>query len=127
MSAPPPPGQPGPYGAPYPPPPALSPYFPPDHPSANTALVLGIVGLVGAMFCLVPILLSPFAWVIGGRAVREIDAAQGRLGGRASAQTGRVLGIIGTALMVLAVLAIVAIVLLVAGLGLSTGPDGMPA
>jgi hypothetical protein len=66
---------------------------PQDHPSATTALVLGILGVV---LCQV---LSPFAWVIGGRAVREIDASQGALGGRGSANAGRVLGIVGTVLL----------------------------
>jgi hypothetical protein len=65
-----------------------------EHPRATTALVLGILGLV---LCQV---LSPFAWVIGGRAVREIDASQGVLGGRGSANAGRILGIVGTVLLV---------------------------
>jgi hypothetical protein len=55
--------------------------------------VLGILGLV---LCQV---LSPFAWVIGGRAVREIDASRGTVGGRGSANAGRILGIVGTVLL----------------------------
>jgi hypothetical protein len=64
-----------------------------EHPRATTALVLGILGLV---LCQV---LSPFAWLVGGRAVREIDASRGALGGRGSANAGRILGIIGTVLL----------------------------
>ena len=55
--------------------------------------MLGIIGIV-----ILP-LLSPFAWAIGGKAVREIDASQGALGGRQSAQIGYVLGIVGTVIL----------------------------
>jgi uncharacterized membrane protein YjgN (DUF898 family) len=65
----------------------------PDHPKATTSLVLGILGVV---LCQV---LSPFAWVTGKRTLAEIDASQGRLGGRGQAQTGYVLGIVGTVLL----------------------------
>lgn len=119
----PPPGYAGSYGPAYPAPV----YLPPSHPSATTALVLGIVSLAGAMFCLVPIVMAPFAWVIGGRAVREIDASAGALGGRGSAQAGRVLGIVGTALMVLGILAFIAFIAFVAVVESTTGPGGMPA
>jgi hypothetical protein len=56
--------------------------------------VLGILGLV---LCQV---LSPFAWGVGGRPVREIDASRGALGGRGSANAGRILGVVGTVLLV---------------------------
>ena len=78
------------------PPPSYQP--PPSHPSATTVLVLGIVGLV---VCQV---LSPIAWVKGNRVVAEIDASGGALGGRDSANAGRICGIIGTVLLALAVL-----------------------
>ncbi|HET7688938.1 MAG TPA: DUF4190 domain-containing protein [Nocardioidaceae bacterium] len=108
-------GQPGynPYGQP-----AFNPYgqqyvVPADHPKATTAMILGILGLV---CCGV---LAPFAWVIGGRALKEIDSSMGRLGGRGQAQAGRVLGIIGTVVLILmAVYVIVAI-----GIGVSGGFD----
>jgi Domain of unknown function (DUF4190) len=72
-------------------------YAPPprDHPRATLALVLGILSLV----CLQ--ILGPFAWVIGRKAVVEIDASGGQMGGRGQAQAGYVLGIISTALFVL--------------------------
>lgn len=81
---------------------------PPDHPQATTSLVLGILGLV---LCQV---LSPFAWVTGGRTVREIDASGGRLGGRSNANAGRICGIVGTVILgcYLAVLVLVVIVAL---------------
>jgi Domain of unknown function (DUF4190) len=110
------PGQPPPYGeqqpsygqqppegfASYPPP-----YAPPvqggygqgpeNHPNATTALVLGIVGVICCS------LTAPFAWVMGKKAMDEIDASGGRIGGRGNAQAGYVLGILGTILMVLAI------------------------
>ncbi len=109
-------GQPPYYGAPpsYGPPPGYpGGGYPMDHPKATTSLVLGILGFV---VCGV---LSPFAWRMGKRAVAEIDASQGQLGGRGSAQAGYVLGLIGTILLVLAVLLLVLVVLLVV-MGLAT-------
>jgi len=96
---PPPPGNYNQYGAP--------PYggFPaPDHPQAVTVLILGILGLV---LCQV---LSPFAWVMGNRVVSEIDASNGQLGGRSTANAGRICGIIGTVLFVGGLLILLAVV-----------------
>jgi Domain of unknown function (DUF4190) len=112
--------QPPPYGqqpsegyASYPPP-----YAPPvqggygqqpeNHPNATTALVLGIVGVICCA------LTAPFAWVIGKKAMDEIDASGGRIGGRGSAQAGYVLGILGTVLMILGII-VVAIAVAVGG------------
>ena len=78
---------PGGYGAP-----------PQNHPKSTTALVLGIVGVVCCSFT------APFAWMMGKKAVNEIDASGGRLGGRGQAQAGYILGIIGTVLLVLGIL-----------------------
>jgi hypothetical protein len=79
---------------------------PPEHPRATTVLVLGILGLV---LCGV---LAPFAWVMGKSTVEEIDASGGRWGGRSSANTGYILGIVGSALLGLALLMIVGYLLL---------------
>ena len=77
---------------------------PPDHPQATLALVLGLVGLVGAaVFCGVTLVVSPFAWAIGSSALKEIRASQGRTGGESNARTGMILGIIGTVLLILVV------------------------
>jgi hypothetical protein len=90
-----------------------------EHPKAITAMVVGILGLV---MCQVA---SPFAWVIGKRAVAEIDASGGRLGGRGQAQTGYVLGIVGTVLLglglVFLLIYLVIMVLLVGGMA-ATSP-----
>jgi len=82
----------------------------PKHPSATTAMVLGIGALGGMFVCGIPIVLAPFAWMIGGRAVKEIDANPGRYSGRDQAQAGRIMGMIGTGLLVLGVLAAVALI-----------------
>ncbi len=87
-----------------------------DHPRATTSLVLGILGLVLCQ------LVSPFAWRMGKKAVDEIDASHGQLGGRGTAKAGYILGLIGTVLLGLALLAIVAVVgLAIAGELTSTG------
>jgi len=82
-------GAPGPYGPPGGPAPAGY-YAPPRHPNANTALILGIVGL---LLCQ---LVSPFAWVMGRKALTEIEAAPGQFSGAGEAKAGWVCGIIGT-------------------------------
>lgn len=91
---------------PPPPPPSSAYSFGPATPgppanssSAVTALVLGILGVVMCgPFTAVP------AIVVGRKAMREIDDAQGRLGGRGMAQAGFVLGIVGSVLGALALL-----------------------
>jgi len=78
----------------YPPPgyPAYPPQ-PPKHPQAVTVLVLGILGIVVCGLC------GPFAWSMGNRVEREINAAQGRWGGATETTVGKVLGIVSTALL----------------------------
>lgn len=104
--------QPPPYAAPsaysqQPPPPMGFPVAKPDHPQATLALVLGIVGLAGGLAtCGLLFLTSPFAWVIGRRAVREIEASGGQLGGEGSARAGLVTGVIGSVLLALALVAV---------------------
>jgi hypothetical protein len=66
-------------------------------------MIVGIVSLVLSCAYGVGLLGSPVAWWLGAKAKREIDAAQGRLGGRGMAQAGFILGIIGTVLLVLVV------------------------
>jgi uncharacterized membrane protein YjgN (DUF898 family) len=99
VTQPPPPPQP-PYGN-YPPNQYGVPYggSPPDHQQAVLVLVLGIVGLVVCGIA------APFAWVMGNRVVREIDASNGQLGGRSTANAGRICGIVGTAIIGLGLLA----------------------
>jgi len=125
---------PQPYGQPpgYPPagpggPPAY--YYPPavpNHPKATLALVLGLVSVVGGFgLCGVPLLVSPFAWVIGHRVLNEIRASRGHLAGEGSAQAGMVLGIIGTVL--LALWAVGVVLLVVVGLAADFGDLATPS
>jgi hypothetical protein len=102
-----------PYGSPYQP--AYAGGLVPSHGSATTAMVLGIVGLVSIVVCAgLLLVVSPVAWILGGKAVKEIDASPGRYSGRDRAQAGRIMGIIGTVLLVLGVLAIILVVILAA-------------
>jgi hypothetical protein len=98
--------------APPPPPPGYG-YYPPQpaqesSTSAVTALVLGILSFVACgPFTAIP------AIIVGRNAMREIDASQGRLGGRGMAQAGYVLGIIGT---ILGVIGLIVVLLLFVGI-----------
>lgn len=114
-------GQPG--QPPYPPQAAYQPQAPyqyaPDHPKATTSLVLGILGMV---VCGV---VAPFAWVMGKRTLEEIDASNGRIGGRGAAQAGYVLGIVGTVILALGLALILVYVLFMVALiggGIATSP-----
>lgn len=64
----------------------------PKHPQTTTVLILGILSLI---VCGV---LGPFAWVIGGRALKEIDASPDTWDGRNEINIGRILGIVATIL-----------------------------
>ena len=99
----------------YPPYEPSQPYAPPpqDHPQSTLALVLGILGFVLCGLC------SPFAWVIGKRALNEIDASGGRMGGRSAAQAGYILGLIGSILLMLLVVGL--IIILVFAVAASAG------
>ncbi|WP_229051919.1 hypothetical protein [Aeromicrobium sp. Leaf350] len=86
---------------------------PPKHPQAMTSLIVGAIGLGSLLVCCgVLLFVSPYARVVGSRAVREIDASEGRLGGRADANAGRIMGIVGTILIPFALVAVVAYVFL---------------
>jgi uncharacterized membrane protein YjgN (DUF898 family) len=99
-----------------PPPPHYGP-VPPDHPQATTVLILGIVSVVACGVA------GPFAWVMGNRVVREIDASHGAWGGRSNAQVGRILGIVETCILGVVVLGLLALVF-VGVLGAATSSSG---
>ena len=99
------------YDQPYPP----YPVPPPNHGGALASMIVGIVSLVLACGYGIGLLGAPVAWYLGSKSLREIDASQGRLGGRGMAQAGKVMGIIGTVLLgLLLVVVVVGISLLVA-------------
>jgi hypothetical protein len=115
---PPPPGfgeQPPPYGAPAPG--HGQPYGAPgygygyaapnqrEHPSGTTVLLLGILGLV---LCQV---LSPIAWVMGGRARKEMASQPGVVWTNSGNITaGWICGIIGTVLVALGVVLVLIVI-----------------
>ena len=67
-----------------------------DHPEGTKILVLGILSVV---LCQI---LGPFAWVVGNRVLREIDQSNGMMtGNRGLVVAGRILGIVGTVLLLL--------------------------
>ncbi|MGB7963073.1 MAG: hypothetical protein WCF12_08990 [Propionicimonas sp.] len=70
----------------------------PEHPKAQTSMVLGILGLVG----FTP--LSPFAWWIAAKAKREIAQFPGRYATTGSLTAGYIMGIIGTVMLGLALM-----------------------
>ena len=94
-----------PYGVP-------STQIPTPHPQAALALVLGILGTVLGMGCIVGGLVGIGGIVLGRRVKNEIDAEPGRYTGRSQAVAGLITGIVGVSITVLAtvfiVLAIVA-------------------
>lgn len=95
---------------------------PPNHPQSTTALVLGLVGLVGGCICGLPLVVAPFAWVVGAKVKREIAASNGQLGGVGNAQAGFIMGIIGTVLLVLGLIALALVI--AAGIASDTGTSG---
>jgi hypothetical protein len=108
-------GQPG-YGQPFPPQPYGQPGYgqaPQNHGGATTSMWLGIGSLASlllGMACCVTIpgvLAAPFAWWLGAKSKRQIDAEPGRFGNRGMAQAGFVMGIIGTILGILAIAGII--------------------
>jgi hypothetical protein len=62
---------------------------------ATTALVLGIVGVI----CCTP--LAPVAWYLGNAELAAIRAGTAPAAGEGSAKAGKVLGMIGTVLLIL--------------------------
>ncbi|MFJ1458603.1 DUF4190 domain-containing protein [Nocardia wallacei] len=66
-----------------------------EHPQATTVLLLGAL----SVFCCGA--LGPVAWVMGKRALDQIEASEGGFGGRTQVLVGYVLGVVGTVLMAL--------------------------
>ncbi|WP_327110700.1 DUF4190 domain-containing protein [Nocardia sp. NBC_01730] len=87
---------------------------PPDHPQATTILILGILGLALCQ------LMGPFAWVMGKRALNEIDASGGAIGGRGNVNAGYICGIIASVLLILSLL-VVGLVVVLGVLGVLEG------
>jgi hypothetical protein len=93
---------------------AVSPYGPApevtpaqQHPQAGLALILGILGTILGMTCVVGGLVGIGGIVVGRRVRNEIDAAPGRYTGRSQAVGGIVTGIIGVSIFTLVTILIV--------------------
>jgi uncharacterized membrane protein YjgN (DUF898 family) len=99
--------QPAPYGQP-------NSMVPREHPQGTLVLVLGILGVFVAGIC------APFAWYLGGKALKEGRAAGITYSNQQQLVVGRVLGIIMTLLAILAVVfGLLALVLFVVAAGTS--------
>jgi Domain of unknown function (DUF4190) len=66
---------------------------------ALTALIVGILGIVSCCY-----LLSPVAWYIGSQELKSIREGRSPASGEVLANVGKILGIVGTVLLVLALL-----------------------
>jgi hypothetical protein len=78
-----------------------------QHPQATLALILGILGTVLGMSCVVGGLMGIGGIVVGRRVRNEIDAEPGRYTGRSQAVGGIVTGIIGVSIFTLVTILIV--------------------
>ena len=75
-----------------------------NHPSATPSVLMG---LLSVLFCCIPF--GPIAWIMGNKALREIDEFPTVWTGRGIATTGKAIGIAMTSLWVLFWLAFVAL------------------
>ncbi|MBK7272243.1 MAG: DUF4190 domain-containing protein [Actinomycetales bacterium] len=69
-----------------------------EHPQGTLILILGILSIVFCGFT------GPFAWVMGRKAMREIDTSGQPYSNRSQVQAGMITGIIGSVILVLGVL-----------------------
>lgn len=85
-------------------------------------MVLGILGIVACG------VLAPIAWYMGSKAMADIDENPGAYSGEGEVRTGRILGIVGTALLALAAVILVVglVVLLIAAASGGFDSGGMP-
>lgn len=106
---------PGPQGFAYQMPAYWAPPVPmPEAPSANTAFILGLVGVIGALASCILGFVGIGAIIVGRRANEEIRKSGGMLRGRGKVQAGIICGWIGTVIASLYVVLIVVVFLFVA-------------
>ena len=81
-------------------------------------MVLGVIGVVsGPAGFFLPFvgflsLLSPFAWYIGRKEMKAIDAGLRDPVFRSNAKVGMILGIVGTVILILGILFLILIIIL---------------
>jgi hypothetical protein len=112
-----PPAAPAPWRGPAPPADLSAPPAGANAEGAIPALVLGILGLVFCPLC------APFAWYVGRRAERLVDASGGVLSGRGEATAGKILGIVMTILLILGILLLI-VLIVIGSTVLDTGGGG---
>lgn len=74
--------------------------------NADTVLILGIVGLFFNV-------LAPVAWVLGNQELEAIYAGRRPPEGESNARVGRILGIIGSVLLILGIAVLAVLVLVI--------------
>jgi len=72
--------------------------FTPGQPNGVLILILGILGVTVCGIC------APVAWVMGNTAIKEIDSGKGDPSQRGNANIGRIIGMVGSALIVLGII-----------------------
>lgn len=99
--------------------PPQQPYYE-GYPEASQSTVILVLGILGLVVCQV---LSPIAWYLGNQEVTAIDTGRRDPAGRSTANAGRILGIIGTVLLILGVGALIffLVVALIVTESVSTG------
>jgi hypothetical protein len=78
-------------------------------------MILGILGIAACQ------LLAPIAWVMGSRAVKEIDANPAAYSGRSEANAGKILGIVGSCLVIVMIVGFVGLFAVSAAFESSSG------
>ncbi len=86
-----------------------------EHPHGTLILVLGILSIVACG------ILGPVAWIMGNKAIKEIDANPAAYSNRGNAQAGRIIGIVATCLLafVVVIYALIAVFIGVASVASS--------
>jgi uncharacterized membrane protein YjgN (DUF898 family) len=87
-----------------------TPRFPSDpgaYPEASQATTVLVLGILSIVICQI---LGPFAWVMGNNELAAIDAGRRPPENRGTANAGRILGIIGTVLILVGIVVLVLIV-----------------
>lgn len=74
--------------------------------NGTTVLVLGILGVTVCGCC------APFAWIMGNNALSAIDAGRANPAERGNTNIGRILGMVGTGLIVLGLLAYIVLMMI---------------
>lgn len=90
-----------------------------SYPESSQAVLALVLGILGLLICQV---LGPFAWIIGNSELRAIAEGRRPPNDRGLAQAGRVLGIIGTVLLVLGIVFFLGFLVL-AGVGIFSGVE----